>query len=114
MRAREIRYFKTIALLVAALSFLSACSENIGNNGQGPDPEPVYSDIPLKAAVSNVQPMTGIVFWSDNRLCNSDLIQLEFTYVGYDEVVTKSAPESWNWSRVEYLLNSAAAHGHQA
>ncbi len=104
----------TMALLAAALSFLSACSENTGDNGQDPDPEPIYSDIPLKAAVGSVQPMTGIVFWSDNRLCSSDLIQLEFTYIGYDEVVTKPAPESWNWSRVEYLLNRAAAHGHQA
>jgi hypothetical protein len=114
MRVREIGHFKTIALLVAALLFLSACSENMSDHGQGPDPEPAYSDIPLKSAVGHVQPMTGIVFWSDNRLCSSDLIQLEFTYVGYDEVVTQSAPESWNWSRVEYLLNSAAVHGHQA
>jgi hypothetical protein len=45
--------------------------------------------VPLKSKITQVQPMTGIVLWSDNQSAKKhpDAITLEYRYCGYNEVV---------------------------
>lgn len=100
-----------LPLLLAALLLPAACTVR---DNDGPDPQPVYHDVPLHSSIANVQPMTGIVLWSDNRLSSRDYIQLEYSYVGYDEVAVEADPQTWSWARVERILAGAAAHRHQA
>ena len=100
-----------LPLLLASLLLTGACSVHDGDN---PDPRPVYYDVPLHSAISGVQPMTGIVLWNENRLSSRDYIQLEYSYIGYDEVAAEADPQTWNWGRVERILASAASHRHQA
>jgi len=67
--------------------------------------------VPLQSEVQSVEPMTGIVFWVGQRT-NTDAIQLEFSYIGYDEVV--DADGQFQWEVVEALLDSVASRHHQA
>ncbi|MCQ4259804.1 DUF4832 domain-containing protein [Stutzerimonas stutzeri] len=73
-----------------------------------------YVPVPLHSSIDRVQPMTGIVLWSDNT---SDLaalgedVQLEFAYFKYSDVVTESGV--YDWSRVDAALASSAGRGHQ-
>jgi hypothetical protein len=60
-----------------------------------------------------VSPGCGLVLWSDSDHAASDAVQLEFSYLRYDAVATDPDPERWDWSPVEALLASAAAHRHQ-
>lgn len=64
-----------------------------------------------RATAQNVSPMTGVVLWSDNEKAASEAIQLEYSYVGYDEVAISSA--QYDWTRVEELLDAAASRKHQ-
>lgn len=98
-------------LLLAALLLPAACSVR---DHDGPDPQPDFRDVPIHSSIRNVQPMTGIVLWNDNRLSSRDYIQLEYSYVGYDEVAAEEDPGTWSWARVERILASAASHRHQA
>ncbi len=100
-----------LALLLAALLLPAACSVR---DPDGPAPPPDYRDVPLHSSIRDVQPMAGIVLWNDNRLSSRDYIQLEYSYVGYDEVAAEADPQTWSWARVERLLASAASHRHQA
>lgn len=72
-----------------------------------------YTYFPLKSEVSEVQPMTGIVFFNDNYACANfaDIMSLEFTYIKFNEVVVDSGV--YDWSVVEEALNKAASHNHQ-
>lgn len=62
---------------------------------------------------ADVQPLTGMVLWhdSDVALEHPDAIQLEFAYVGYDQVA--KAGGKFDWSYVESILNKASARHHQ-
>lgn len=71
-----------------------------------------YPRVELSARVDGVQPMTGIVLWSDSKQASSGSIQLEFSYMLYNEVC--KAKDSYDWSVVDKLLDEIAAHGHQA
>ena len=68
--------------------------------------------IRIKSAIDKVQPMTGIVLWSDNEKVKSDAIQLEFRYCGYDEVV--DAEGQYDFSKIDKVLDEIAARKHQA
>lgn len=68
--------------------------------------------IPLSSKVTNVQPMTGIVLWSSNEQTNTAPIQLEFSYLRYDQIVREKG--IYDWSAVEKLLNAIAGRKHQA
>ncbi len=72
-----------------------------------------FRPVTIKPVLVSVQPMTGIVLWSDNDQVATDAIQLEFSYVRYDAVATGSDPEQWDWTPIEKLLNAAAARKHQ-
>jgi hypothetical protein len=67
--------------------------------------------VPLQSSITQVQPMTGIVLWSTNSQRRSAPIQLEFAYLGYDQVV--NAEGHYDWAQVETLLNDVASRGHQ-
>lgn len=68
--------------------------------------------IPLKAKVTAVQPMTGIVFWTTNEAVADAPIQLEYTYLTYGQVVREKG--TYDWAPVENVLNEVARRKHQA
>ncbi|MBI3857918.1 MAG: DUF4832 domain-containing protein [Planctomycetes bacterium] len=68
--------------------------------------------VPLQSKVTHVQPMTGIVLWSDSEHAKTDAIQLEFSYLRYGDVVAKAG--EYEWASVERVLNAIAGRGHQA
>lgn len=68
--------------------------------------------VPLTARITSVQPMTGIVLWSDNAEAATAPIQLEYCYVRYDEVVREEG--EFEWDAVEALLDEIARRRHQA
>ncbi|QEH37817.1 hypothetical protein OJF2_64080 [Aquisphaera giovannonii] len=88
-----------IAVLVPLMTGLAAVADDM-------------RPVPLKAKVTHVQPMTGIVLWSTNEAAASSPIQLEFRYFGYDEVVREEG--MYDWSAVERFLDDVAGRGHQA
>jgi len=67
--------------------------------------------VSLKAAVRNVQPMTGIVLWATNGAVATAPIQLEYSYMPYREVV--SAEGTYDWTPLDRLLEQVAARKHQ-
>lgn len=103
-------------LLIVALLFLFACKRvSDPGNPDNPDPgggEEEWWDVPIESSISDVQPMTGIVFWSDSHHNAADTIQLEFSYMLYNDIVRKKG--EYNWAKVENVLDDAASRGHQA
>ncbi len=71
-----------------------------------------WTAIPLQSKVDRVQPMTGIVLWTDNEHNRTDAIQLEYSYMAYDKIVT--GKDAYDWSTVDQLLDEARSRGHQA
>ncbi|MBD3243328.1 MAG: DUF4832 domain-containing protein, partial [Chitinivibrionales bacterium] len=71
-----------------------------------------FRDIELHASVAAVQPMTGIVLWADNANRNTDAIQLEYSYMLYNDVVADQGV--YEWAAVDNLLDAVAGRGHQA
>jgi hypothetical protein len=68
--------------------------------------------ITLRSTISEVQPMTGIVFWEDSGRNKTDAIQLEFSYMRYSDIVERRS--AYNWTAVEKKLNAISRRGHQA
>lgn len=70
--------------------------------------------IPLSSEITNVQPMTGIVLWSDNDSAakHPEAITLEYRYCGYNEVV--DADGKYDWSTIDSVLDEIAGRNHQA
>jgi len=63
----------------------------------------------LHSEVTQVQPMTGIVFWSENSGDLNQLgnkVQLEFSYLVYSDVIQNAG--AYNWNIVDNLLAGAA------
>jgi hypothetical protein len=71
-----------------------------------------FRPVKLRSAVTGVQPMTGLVMWESSEHNSSDAIQLEFSYLGYDDVVRLKG--EYDWSAVERKLKAIAARKHQA
>lgn len=71
-----------------------------------------WKPVPLVSAIDTVAPMTGIVLWDDNEHVKSDSIQLEYAYVGYNQIVDSSG--NYDWSFLDRKLNTIASRGHQA
>ncbi len=67
----------------------------------------------LNKQVTEVQPMTGIVFFNNNFSCQThpDAISMEFTYISFNDIVVDSA--TYDWTVVEEALEKAASRGHQ-
>jgi hypothetical protein len=68
--------------------------------------------IPLSSEITHVQPMTGIVLWTTNPNNRGDWIQLEYSYLRYDDI--EREPGQYDWSPVEVILEDVASRGHQA
>jgi hypothetical protein len=68
--------------------------------------------LPLVSTIDRVQPMTGLVVWHDNQHADTDAIQLEFSYMLFNQVV--DAQGNYDWSPVDKLLDNIASRGHQA
>lgn len=70
--------------------------------------------VTLKSSINRVQPMTGIVLWSDNSVAakHQDAVALEYRYCGYDEVV--DANGKYDFSKIDGILDEIAARNHQA
>ena len=95
-----------------AATLLAAClSDGSGRDASAED-NSVWRSVPIERTVDRVQPWTGIVLWTDNEKNETDAIQLEYRYVGYDEVVQSDG--SYDWSIVDDVLNDVAGRSHQA
>lgn len=95
----HLRYVRTcVCLLLSVLSGASQAEE--------------LRPIALTAATTDVQPMTGIVLWNTNGEAATAPIQLEYCYLGYDDIVQERG--RYNWAPVERLLNEVAGRKHQA
>lgn len=90
--------------LVCALVCLSVAG-GIVENREG------FRPIALRSSISGVQPMTGIVMWEGSKNCETDAIQLEFSYLRYADVVKGKG--EYDWALVERKLNAAAGRKHQ-
>jgi len=87
--------------------------ENPGVTPKNPEPTPEFVALPLKSSITNVQPMTGLVLWTTNDEHNkASEIQLEYRYVGYNEIVDNNG--NYNWTNFEAILNGVASRKHQA
>ncbi len=96
--------------LLRILVVLSICFTPIQSNAFAAQPEMLK--IPLATKITRVQPMTGLVLWSDNEANATDAIQLEYSYMRYDDVI--KGPGQYDWSGVDRLLDHIAARQHQA
>ena len=72
-----------------------------------------FERVALQSEIQNVQPMTGIVLWTDNSRSESmkDCIQLEFAYMLYNEVCKEK--DVYDWTPMDNLLEEVASRGHQ-
>jgi hypothetical protein len=68
--------------------------------------------VPLHSKITRVQPMTGIVFWDTSAHNATDAIQLEFSYMRYNDVVSRAG--EYVWTKVDEKLDAIASRGHQA
>ncbi len=93
------------------VAFMLGAMESCAFAGRGGGAE-AFIDIPLHSTITHVQPMTGIVYWNDSDNCETDAIQLEYSYIGYSDIVNDQG--AYDWSAVDAVLDSAAGRGHQA
>ena len=73
--------------------------------------EHAWQPVPLQSKVDRVQPWTGIVLWADNDKNDTDVIQLEYSYVPYNDLIV--GEKQYEWSKLEQLLDGAASRSHQ-
>lgn len=74
-----------------------------------------YENLGLHTEITHVQPMTGIVFWTDNTTALNalgDKTQLEFSYLIFSDVIQEK--DIYDWSVVDALLDKTANNGRQA
>ncbi len=70
-----------------------------------------FKNITIESTITDVQPMTGIVFWRGDRT-NTDAISLEYSYMLFNNVVKEKGV--YNWKVVDDLLEDVASRNHQA
>ena len=112
---------RLLPLFLAIGSCLCACQcERADKGGEEEVPLEIpadfsaegYQRVPLQSQLTHVQPMTGIVLWSDSRNRTADYVQLEFAYMLYNDVCKEK--DVYDWAPMDRLLEKAAAAGHQA
>lgn len=126
---------KRLALLLCALAMLLgypplciSCSPKDkvepakpgGSTKPDPEPEPepepdinAYGErVALFSAVTRVQPMTGLVLWNNSSSNREPYVQLEFSYMLYNDVCKEK--DVFDWSVMDKLLADVASRGHQA
>ena len=106
--------------LLALILGSCACGEKPGPDpvpGPGPEPEPdpipeeTTVRVPFQSAITHVQPMTGIVLWNTSSAVKKEYVQLEFSYMLYNDVCKEK--DEFDWTPMDKLLKEAAARGHQ-
>ena len=71
-----------------------------------------FHAVPLQRRITRVQPWTGLVLWTDHEHVATDAVQLEFSYLRYDQVA--KSQNRYDWSRLDRLLDASAGRRHQA
>lgn len=71
-----------------------------------------FRPVPLQRRITRVQPWTGIVLWTDHQQAATDMVQLEFSYLRYDQIV--KGKTTYDWSSLDRLLDACARRRHQA
>ena len=72
-----------------------------------------FIDIQIDTLITQVQPMTGIVFWQGEYTnVGAEAISLEFSYMLFNNVVDENG--IYNWSHVDEKLEDIASRKHQA
>lgn len=71
-----------------------------------------FVKIRLDRKISEVAPMTGIVFWDTSPNVASDAISLEYFYAGYSDIARENG--RLDWTEFDRRLDRIAARGHQA
>ena len=74
--------------------------------------EEPYQPVVIKSRIEHVQPMTGIVLWTTSEHNRTHVIQLEYSYMKYRDVVKQKGV--YDWSKMDKLLDDVARRGHQA
>ena len=97
-----------LLLMLLPLALLTAC----GGGDEPGDPGDGYTDISYDGGEGGIQPMTGIVFWSDNFNVPDACCQLEFAYLRYSDCCSQK--DQYNWYSVDSLLTVVESRGHQA
>jgi len=102
----------TVQITVSDGELTATDSFTLTVNAEPVDPPEAFAPIHLHSRVDSVQPMTGIVLWSDSEHNSSEAIQLEYAYWGYNRIV--SATGAYNWNALDQWLEQIAGRGHQA
>ena len=102
---------KLLLLLSLALASCSCVEKNTPEE-PGTDPAEYGTRIPLQSAITHVQPMTGIVLWNTSGNNKRDYVQLEFSYMLYNDVCKEK--DVFDWTPMDNLLKAVASRGHQA
>ncbi|MFK7768430.1 MAG: beta-galactosidase [Mariniblastus sp.] len=73
-----------------------------------------FQPIKLQSKITQIQPMTGIVLWSDNFYAEKHpaVISLEYRYCGYNEVVNSKG--EYDFSILDRMLDEISKRNHQA
>ena len=98
-------------LLLLALGLSSCGCGDKPAPEPGPAPAEYGTRVPLQSAITHVQPMTGIVLWNTSSSVKKDYVQLEFSYMLYNDVCKEK--DVFDWTPMDKLLQEAAARGHQ-
>lgn len=108
---------KRLFLLMALILGSCACEEKPTPTPiPEPEPEPTPVEeavrVPFQAEITHVQPMTGIVLWNTSGSVKKDYVQLEYSYMLYNDVCKEK--DVFDWTPMDKLLEQVAARGHQA
>ncbi|TWU56500.1 hypothetical protein Poly51_24110 [Rubripirellula tenax] len=97
--------FKTLLILGMGL-IGSQCEDSTAQ-----ETATAWRTVNVSNTITRVAPWSGIVFWNDNDAVDTDAIQLEYSYVKYNDIVRDKGV--YDWTMVETLLDQAASRGHQ-
>ena len=103
---------KRLLLLLSLALASCSCVEKNTPEEPGTDPAEYGTRIPLQSAITHVQPMTGIVLWNTSGNNKRDYVQLEFSYMLYNDVCKEK--DVFDWTPMDNLLKAVASRGHQA
>ena len=101
-----------LLLLALGLGSCSCGDKPEPEPGPGSDPAEYGTRVPLQSAITHVQPMTGIVLWNTSGSNKKEYVQLEFSYMLYNDVCKEK--DVFDWTPMDKLLKEVAARGHQA
>jgi hypothetical protein len=111
MRIFLIKKSFLIFLMICGLLCIFCCKDLVEPTKKTEKEDPELN-ITLKSTIEKVLPMTGIVFWTDSKHNASETIQLEYSYMLYNDIVKNRGV--YNWGKLENLLKVVESRKHQA